>query len=194
MKSLKPSKQRKAFYGMPLHRSKRRVSSSLSKELRKETGRRSLSLRKGDKVKVVRGSHKSFEGKIARVDRALSRVFIEKLLRKKADGTEILIPVNPSNVVVTGLERGDERRSKRIKKAEAGRGMKAAVEKREEAEESKKEEGKKKAAESGKDKAEKPGEKEKEAGKKKGKGKTAKKKKEKEASEKKQLKKAGKRE
>ncbi len=116
MKSSKPSKQRKVFYNMPLHHQTSRVSGHLSKELRKELEKRSIALRKGDKVKIVRGSKKGKEGKISRINRERARIYIEKIIRKKSDGTEILVPINPSNIVVLEIERDDDKRFKRGKK------------------------------------------------------------------------------
>ncbi len=140
MKSSKPSKQRRAFYETPLHRQNSNVSAHLSKELRKEIGKRSISLRKGDRVKIACGSHKGVEGKITRVEKASSRIFIEKLVRKKSDGTEILVPVHSSNLLVTEIDRNDDRRLKRVQ----GIKKKPAKEKKKEEKEDKPDKEKKK--------------------------------------------------
>jgi large subunit ribosomal protein L24 len=58
MKSKKPSKQRKAMYQAPLHRKHKLFSAHLSKELRKQWNKRSLPVRKGDEVKIMRGKFK----------------------------------------------------------------------------------------------------------------------------------------
>ena len=41
-----------------------------------------------------------------------TQVFVEKLLRKKTDGTEILVPLQPSNLMITELGKADDRRIK----------------------------------------------------------------------------------
>ncbi len=115
MQSKKPKKQRKKLYTMALHKKKKMVSAHLSKELRKSLGKRAVPVRKNDKVKVVRGKQKGKSGKIVRVDKKKGRVFIEKIGRKKSNGTEILIPIHASNIIVLELETKDEKRFKRIK-------------------------------------------------------------------------------
>ena len=128
VKSSKPKKQRKFFYTRKLHARQKLSSAHLSVELRKEIGQRSLMLRTGDTVKVARGTHKKHKGKVIKIDYAKNRIFIEKLNRKKADGTEIPVPIQASNVIITEIERDDERRIKRKvlkkKKTEAETGTK----------------------------------------------------------------------
>ncbi len=113
MKTKKPSKQRKRLYKGKMHERKNVLTSHLSKELRKETGKRSMIIRTGDKIKIMRGTHKKKEGKIVKVDHKKAKVFIDKITRKKADGTEKLIPIKASNLLITEIERKDEKRFKR---------------------------------------------------------------------------------
>ena len=68
MISKKPGKKRKLLYQAPLHKRKKFLSARLSKELTKQLKRRSLSLRKGDEVKIVRGQFKKTTGKISKID------------------------------------------------------------------------------------------------------------------------------
>ena len=114
IKSKKPNKQRKYWKQMALHEQKKKLKGHLSKELRKELKKRSIGLRKGDEVKIMRGSHKGFRGKIARVERKNARVFIEKLARKKADGTEILLPVNAAKLMVVSLTAREGTKTEKI--------------------------------------------------------------------------------
>lgn len=113
MKSSKPRKQRKALYTRDLHKKQHDLAGHLSKELKKELKQRSIPLRKEDKVKIMRGSHKAKQGKIINVDYTKGVVFIEKVIRKKADGTEIPVPIKASNVIVVEIYRDDNRRVKR---------------------------------------------------------------------------------
>jgi large subunit ribosomal protein L24 len=87
----------------------------LSKDLKKELGKRAVIVRKGDKVKIVRGDQKKKEGKIVNVEYETGRIFVEKIVRKKADGTEIPIPINTSNAIVVELDQTDEKRFPRTK-------------------------------------------------------------------------------
>jgi len=105
--SIKPGKQRKAWYNLPLHARKALMSAHLSKELRKSLKRRALPLRKGDKVRVVRGGRKGSGGKVASVDRVKGFAFIEGLKRRKADGKEVLVPIQPSNLIIEEIDTAD---------------------------------------------------------------------------------------
>ncbi len=61
--SKSPRKQRNFVRNLALHLRKNLCVCHLSKELRKEIGKRSLTVRSGDKVKVMRGGQKKKEGK-----------------------------------------------------------------------------------------------------------------------------------
>jgi len=108
--SKQPRKQRKFRHRSPLHRRQKFVSAHLSEILRRRFGKRSLPLRKGDEVKVMRGSDKGFKGKIERVDLKTSKVYIEGLNVKKVDGSEVLRAVEPSNLLIVEPKMEDKRR------------------------------------------------------------------------------------
>jgi large subunit ribosomal protein L24 len=116
-KSSKPKKQRKRIHSLALHEKQKLFSAHLETGLRKILGRRALEIKKGDKVKVLRGSHKKKSGKVTAINRDKVQVFIEKLMRKKSDGTEILIPFRPSNLMLIELDKNDSRRAKGIENA-----------------------------------------------------------------------------
>ncbi|MBN1940612.1 MAG: 50S ribosomal protein L24 [Candidatus Diapherotrites archaeon] len=116
IESSKPKKQRKFFLEKALHLKQKSVSGHLSKELRKKTGRRSISMRKGDTVRIMTGKSKGKEAKITGVDYAKTRIFIEKMTRKKSDGTEIPVGINASNVLVVDLDSSDSKRFKKTAK------------------------------------------------------------------------------
>ncbi|PNV78415.1 MAG: 50S ribosomal protein L24 [Thermoproteota archaeon] len=120
--SSKPSKQRKYYFNAPLHKIGAMMSAHLSDKLREELGIRSLPVRKGDKVRVVRGDirYRLKEGKIIKVDRKKRRIYIEGITRKKADGTEIPVPIHPSKVEIVEINRDDEERMKIIERRRAG--------------------------------------------------------------------------
>ncbi|MGB9635562.1 MAG: 50S ribosomal protein L24 [Candidatus Micrarchaeia archaeon] len=101
--SSKPRKQRKYRYNSPMHKRQDMVCAHLSKELRKSIGKRTLRVKKGYVVKVLRGSNKGKEGKITRVSLNTLKVYIEGITRKKSDGKEVPLPIDPSNVVITRL-------------------------------------------------------------------------------------------
>lgn len=113
MKSKKPKKQRKAFHTKPLHKKRKQIKAHLNEKLSKELNTRNFSLRKGDTVKIMRGDFKGKNGKVTRVNTEKRQVFIEKISRKKADGTDSMVPLNSSNLLIESLNRGDEKRFKR---------------------------------------------------------------------------------
>ena len=112
VESSKPKKQRKAHYGMALHKKQHGLAGHLDKKLRKELGMRSIAVRKGDSVKVLRGGFKGKSGKITAVDYRKGVVFVEKVVRKKANGEEIQVPLQASKLLVVEVEKGDSRRFK----------------------------------------------------------------------------------
>ena len=74
-KSKKTRKQRKYLENAPLHIKQKFMGCHLIKELRKKYNKRSLSARKGDKVKILRGQFKGQIGKIDRMDIKKSKIF-----------------------------------------------------------------------------------------------------------------------
>ena len=73
--SSQPRKQRKFRFKAPLHVRHKFLSAHLSKDLRRETGRRSLPVRKGDEVLVMRGGPRGLRGVVERIDLKKLRVF-----------------------------------------------------------------------------------------------------------------------
>ncbi|MEM5793173.1 MAG: 50S ribosomal protein L24 [Candidatus Aenigmatarchaeota archaeon] len=115
--SSQPRKQRKYVYHAPIHIKKKFISATLSKELREKYGRRSITLRKGDEVEIMRGEFKGKRGKINRIEIKKLKVYIDGITRKKVDGSDISVPIHPSNLRVINLELKDERRLKKLNKS-----------------------------------------------------------------------------
>ncbi len=101
--SSKPSKKRKALYNAPLHVKQKLVSVHLSKDLRKSLKKRSIPVRKGDKVFISQGRFKKKEGTVARVDLNNLKIFVEGMVLRKQKGGEKLAPIQPSHVVAIQL-------------------------------------------------------------------------------------------
>ena len=76
-------KQRKYLANAPLHLKRKMISSHLNKELRKKYGKRSIPIRKGDEVKVMRGKFKGKTGKISIVNIKKQKVAIEGIQRRE---------------------------------------------------------------------------------------------------------------
>jgi len=129
MKTTKPSKQRKALFQAPDHRRHRLFAAPLSPNLRGTHGIRTLPVRSGDTVRIMRGDHEGFEGKITRVDPAKYRVYMEGLTREKVDGTTIFLPIHPSKVMITNLNLDDKWRKEIIERKKGARKKTKAEEK-----------------------------------------------------------------
>ncbi len=102
-KSKNTRKQRKYRYNAPLHIKGKFLSAHLSKELRKKTKRRSIRIKKGDKITVLRGQFKKQKGTISDIDLKNNKVYVDKVEIKKKDGTTSFYPINPSNLMITEL-------------------------------------------------------------------------------------------
>ena len=98
--SKQPRKQRKALYNAPAHARGKHLSASLSKDLREKVGTKSLPVKAGDKVRVLRGDFKGHEGEVLTVDYGSYKVTIEDVTLAKPDGTSTFLPVDPSNLMI----------------------------------------------------------------------------------------------
>ena len=87
------------------------MSAQLSKELAAKWLTRSIPVRHGDTVKVVRGPNKGREGKVTEVYRRRWCIHIEKLFKEKTNGQQAKIPFHPSNVQVTNLRLDKDRKT-----------------------------------------------------------------------------------
>ncbi len=114
MSSTQPRKQRKARYDAPLHVRRKQVAAHLSEELLLKYNRRSMPVVTGDEVKVLRGNHKGESGKVVDVDTKHRNIVVEGVTVKKADGTDVPRPVDPSNVLITKLNLDDARRRAKL--------------------------------------------------------------------------------
>jgi len=110
MTSSQPRKQRKSRYQAPLHIRHKLMGAMLSPELRKEHGMKSIPLRVGDTVRVLRGDNKGKEGKVAGINLKKMNITVDGVSVTKSDGTEVPRPVEPSKVMITKLESKDEKR------------------------------------------------------------------------------------
>ncbi len=112
--SKQPRKQRKYRYNAPLHIRGKFLAAHLSPELRKKYALRSLRVRKGDKVKVMRGAYKGREEKVEIVNVKREKVYLEKLTLVRVDGNTAKIPLNASNLMIIELELSDKLRKKKL--------------------------------------------------------------------------------
>jgi len=105
-----PGKQRKKLFNAPAHIRHKQMAAPLSRELSASKGAKTLPVRKGDTVRIMRGDNKGFEGKVSRVDLKKYRLYMEGLTREKVDGTNIFLPIHPSKVEIRNLNLDDKYR------------------------------------------------------------------------------------
>lgn len=127
--STQPRKQRLFGYTRNAHDRSRAMGAHLSDELLKEYSRmRTLTVRKGDTVKVVRGA---FKGQVAKVIKVFPRkgmISIEEATLTKADNKKVARLFRPSKVIITKLDLSDPWRREKLQKFKVS----PAEEKREE--------------------------------------------------------------
>lgn len=130
--SSQPRKQRKFRFNAPLHIRHRFLSAHLTEDLRREVGRRSLPVRKGDEVRVMRGSSRGFTGVVDSVDVKELKVYVDGIKVKKVDGSEVLRPLSPSTLLLTKLNLDDKWRKGIIERKKPLKGKPAKEAKKEE--------------------------------------------------------------
>lgn len=128
VRSSQPRKQRKYRHNAPNHVRHKLLSAHLSKELRKQYGKRSIPLRKGDEVEIMNGSHKKAKGLVERVEMKKLKVYVEGVKAKKVDGSQVSKPIDPSNLKITKLNLSDrmrvmvfERSGNKVQAAKSGK-------------------------------------------------------------------------
>ncbi len=113
-----PRKQRKALYTAHHALRRRRLSISLSRELRSKYSRRRLPVKKGDTVRVMSGSFVGREERVTKVDYRGYKLVLDNIVVKKADGKMKKLPISPHHLMITKLDLADPWR-RRILKAPA---------------------------------------------------------------------------
>ncbi|MHA1770756.1 MAG: 50S ribosomal protein L24 [Candidatus Thorarchaeota archaeon] len=109
--SKSPRKQRRRISSQtPLHTHKKLLRCKLDELLREEYGVRSMVVRKGDLVRIMRGQFRDTEAKVIRVDYRHVRVYVDAATTAKADGKEAQVPLHPSNLMIVKMELDNERK------------------------------------------------------------------------------------
>ena len=124
--SKQPRKQRKARYNAPPHVRRKMMASHLSgdsgNDLISEYNVRSLTVVKGDLVRIVRGDG-DIIGKEALVTDIFTknmRIGLEGINISKADGSELVRKIDPSNVIIVKLNLSDPKRKEKLDKLRGG--------------------------------------------------------------------------
>ncbi len=116
VRSVQPRKQVKFRANAPNHIKRKFMGSPLDKELRTKYGRRTIEVRKGDEVKIMRGKFSGKQGKVGTVDVKNTRIQVEGVQRAgRAGGEKLITWFHPSKVKIIILNSDDARRLKRSK-------------------------------------------------------------------------------
>ena len=99
------------------------LSATLSKELRKKYGKRSVRILEGDAVKVIRGEFSGIDGKVTKVSLSHNGINIEGVKKDRVKGDKFDVFIHTSNIVITGINSDDKWRINKLegKKATAAR-------------------------------------------------------------------------
>ena len=125
--SQQPRRQRKALFEADTFHRRRTMSVALSKDLRTRYGRRSVPLRKGDTVRILSGSYRGREERVAKVDRRDYSVTLDNVTGKTADAKLKPLPIRLSHLVITRLNLSDAWR-RRVLKVPEGEGVEEGTE------------------------------------------------------------------
>lgn len=109
--SKSPRKQRRRVYNAPMHERKKLLKCQLDEFLQEEYGLRSLVIKKGDLVRIMRGQFRDTESKVTNVSYKKGIVYLDNTSITKADGKEAAVPIHPSNIMLVKLELDDERKT-----------------------------------------------------------------------------------
>lgn len=104
------SKNRKARFNAPSHKRRLLMSAHLSKDLQKQYGVRSLPVREGDTIMVMRGHQKEKSGVVNQVYRKKWFIYTDKIIREKSKGQTVSIAIRPNDCQLTDLKLDSSRK------------------------------------------------------------------------------------
>jgi large subunit ribosomal protein L24 len=94
------------------------VCSNLSNDLKKQYKKRSITVIKGDTVKIMRGEYKGVEGKVEKINTGKGKLSIEGVQREKIKGGQVKVQIHASNVILSSLKLDDNYRKNKIENKE----------------------------------------------------------------------------
>jgi large subunit ribosomal protein L24 len=100
---------------VPKHVRDAMICSSLTDNLREQYTRKSVRVKKGDNVRVMRGEYSGIEGKIEKVNTQRGTLAIEGVQREKVRGGNVKVQIHASNVQIIGLNLEDKLRENRLR-------------------------------------------------------------------------------
>lgn len=92
------------------------MSAHISKELKTKYGKRNVPVRKGDKVKVMRGQFKGRSGEVERVNLKKLKVYVQGMDNIRKDGGKVPYPITPSNLMIIEMKMEDKKRKASVER------------------------------------------------------------------------------
>jgi large subunit ribosomal protein L26e len=103
-------KSRKAHFDAPSSQRRKIMSCRLSKKLKDQHSVRSIPIRRGDEVKILKGKGKNKTGKVVQVYRKRWCIYVDKVNRDKQNGQTVFLPIKPSYCVIENLQLNKDRK------------------------------------------------------------------------------------
>jgi ribosomal protein uL24 len=110
-----PRRQRRAVFNATSSERRRRMTVPLSRELRSRFHRRSVPIRKGDTVRVMKGSYVGREERVARVSRRDYTVTLDNVTLKSGEEKLKPLPIRTNHLLLVRLNLADEWRRETLK-------------------------------------------------------------------------------
>ena len=117
IRSTQTRKQRKYRMNAPFHIARKFLSAPLAKDLRAKYKQRSVPVRSGDKVKILRGEFKGKTGKVEKVSLIYKKIYVENVHTLKRDGSKAPRALEASNVMITELNLDDKKRKEVLERS-----------------------------------------------------------------------------
>ena len=112
---MKPTKMRNNLIYRATYTTKsKQLGGTLSKDLRKRYGKRSVRVIEGDSVTILRGEFKGVDGKVSNVSTDKSSVAMEGIKKEKTKGDKFDVYIHTSNLLVTSLNTEDKWRMAKL--------------------------------------------------------------------------------
>ena len=112
---MKPTKMRNnQIYQATFQTRSKQLGSTLSKDLHKKYGKKSVRVVEGDSITILRGEFKGVEGKVAKISTTKSSITVEGIKKEKTKGDKFDVYIHTSNLVVTSLNTSDKWRMSKL--------------------------------------------------------------------------------
>lgn len=110
--------QRRNQLGAPSSVKRKLMSCHLMKSLREQYKVRSVPIKRGDEVKILKGKAKGKSGKVVQVYRKRNVIYVDKVNGEKQNGQTVFLPIRPSNCVVEKMFINKDRTKRLAKRVE----------------------------------------------------------------------------